>query len=199
MSKFLYIVDAGHGAINPESGRYVTAGKRSPFHEDGSILYEGVENRRKVKAIISLMKENNLDCLELVDTWQDVSLRERVEDVNKLTNENECIFISIHSNAYGRGWTSPKGISIYHFEDSKQSNKVAKIFHQELSCNFDGLTKDRGIKESRFYVLKNTRCPAVLLELGFHSNKEESKKIMSNEWIKLVAKSVVDSCLILEL
>ena len=196
MSKYLYILDPGHGAINPESGRYMTSGKRSPIFEDGSVLFEGVENRRKVKAIIQLMNENKLECVDIVNDWRDVPLRERVDQANELASTRKCIYISIHSNAYGRGWTRPTGISVHQFNLNSQ---IGNIFHQELSCNFDGITTDRGIKESDFYVLRHTTCPAVLLELGFHSNKEEAKKIMSDEWIKLVAKSVVDSCLILEL
>jgi len=198
MDKFLYILDAGHGGINPSTGQYVTPGKRSPYFEDGSILYEGVQNRIKVKKIISLMKEYELRCVDIVDSWKDVSLKERVSRANELHKKNKCIYLSIHSNAYGRGWTSPKGISTHVFGSSKLSNKYGKIFHDELICNFENETKNRRLKHSNFYVLRKTKMPSILFEIGFHSNKEEAKKIMSNKWIDLVAKSIVDSCLIIE-
>jgi N-acetylmuramoyl-L-alanine amidase len=197
MSKFLYILDAGHGGLN-ESGEYVTSGKRSPEFDDGRILYEGVENRRKVAAIKYQMDKHNLDSVILCPGYHDFSLSSRVRKANQLNQTRPCIYISIHSDAYGVGWTNPSGIGVYHFQGSKQSKKIAKLFRQELTCNFDGIALDRKIKEARFYVLHHTAMPAVLLELGFHSNKEESKRMMSDEWIDLVAKSVVDSCELIE-
>jgi len=197
MSKFLYILDAGHGGLNP-NGVYATSGKRSPEFDDGSVLYEGVENRKKVKAITELMKKRNLDFETVHHDWKDNSLGSRVRQANQLNRSRPCIYISIHSDAYGTGWTSPSGIGVYHFQGSKQSKKIAKLFRQELTCNFDGIALDRKIKEARFFVLHHTHMSAVLLELGFHSNKEEAKRMMSDEWTDLVAKSVVDACELIE-
>jgi len=196
MSKFLYILDAGHGGSL--DGVYQTSGKRSPEFDDGSVLYEGVENRKKVKAITELMKKRNLDFKTVHHDWKDNSLGSRVRQANQLNRSRPCIYISIHSDAYGTGWTSPSGIGVYHFQGSKQSKKIAKLFRQELICNFDGIALHRKIKEARFYVLHHTNMPAVLLELGFHSNKEEAKRMMSDEWTDLVAKSVVDACELIE-
>jgi N-acetylmuramoyl-L-alanine amidase len=196
MSKFLYILEAGHGGIL--NGVYQTSGKRSPKFDDGRILYEGHENRRKVAAIKSQMDKHGLESVVLVPGNEDISLGQRVRWANKLQADRPCIYISIHSDAYGSGWTSPSGIGVYHFQGSKQSKKIAKLFRQELTCNFDGIALDRKIKEARFYVLHYTRMPAVLLELGFHSNKEESKRMMEQDWIDRVAKSVVDACSLIE-
>lgn len=198
MSRFIYILDAGHGGIHPDLGHYVTQGKRSPRFDDGRILYEGVENRRKVAAIMELMKARNLEAVAIGHDWQDSSLSSRVREANQINQVQQSIYISIHSDAYGKGWTSPSGVGVYHFQGSTQSAKIAKYFRQELTCNFDGIALDRKIKEARFYVLRHTKMPAVLLELGFHSNKEESKRMMEQDWIDRVAKSVVDACELIE-
>jgi N-acetylmuramoyl-L-alanine amidase len=167
--------------------------------DDGTVLYEGVENRRKVRAIMAGMKEAGLECIDIVDTWKDMSLDKRVNKANKLAAKRKCIYVSIHSDAFGHGWTSPSGIGVYRFTGSQVSAPIAKVFRKNITDAFDGVALDRKIKEARFYVLRYTSCPAILIEFGFHSNKEEAARMLTDEWVNTVAKSVVDSCKELEL
>ena len=114
------------------------------------------------------LKENGFDVVKLVDTWRDVSLSERVRRANELHKEKKSFLISIHSDAFGNGleWTSPKGITVYTSKGETKSDILAKWFHQELACNFNGISPDRGIKEVNFYILSKSHCSAVLLVYG---------------------------------
>jgi N-acetylmuramoyl-L-alanine amidase len=195
------ILDPGHGGISPFNNEYVTAGKRSPKKEDGTQFYEGVNNRILVDMIYDALKDNGFDVVKLVDTWKDVSLSERVRKANELHKEKKSFLISIHSDAFGNGqeWTSPKGITVFTSKGETKSDILAKWFHQELACNFDGISPDRRIKEANFYILRNTACPALLLELGFHTNREELRLMESEDWKRRAVKSIVDACSIIEL
>jgi len=196
-NRFLFILDPGHGGINPTKQEYVTSGKRSPKFDNGFVLYEGVENREKLKRIMDGMRSVGLDCIDIVNTWRDVPLPKRVEKANKLAGERECIYVSLHSDAYGNGkdWTSPKGVTVFSFKGSEKSREVAKIFGDNLKYEFEDVTNYRGLKESSFYVLRYTKCRAVLLELGFHTNKYESQLMITEEWTQRVVDGVVNSCL----
>lgn len=203
MSKYLYIFDSGHGGLYPKGhdrvGEYVTSGKR--MVKDGITFYEGVNNRDNVKRILEAMDKANLEAIDIVNDWRDISLTERVNRANKLSKERNCVYISIHSDANGNGkeWNNASGIGTYVYtRGSMKSNLLAKFMNQELACNFSGIAKDRKIKKAAFYVLRATNCPAVLLELGFHTNKEEVQKMITDEWKDKVVKSVVDACLIYE-
>ena len=195
------ILDAGHGGISPFNNEYVTPGKRSPKKEDGTQFYEGVNNRILVDMIYDALKENGFDVVKLVDTWKDVPLSERVYKANQLHKEKKSFLVSIHSDAFGNGieWTSPKGITVFTSKGETKSDILAKWFHQELACNFDGITSDRGIKEAGFYILSKSICSAVLLELGFHTNREELRLMEGEDWKRRVVKSIVDACSIIEL
>jgi len=195
------ILDAGHGGISPFNNEYVTPGKRSPVKEDGTQFYEGVNNRILVDLIYDALKDNGFDVVKLVDTWKDVSLSERVRKANQLHKEKKSFLISIHSDAFGNGieWTSPKGITVFTSKGETKSDILAKWFHQELACNFDGISPDRGIKEASFYILSKSHCSAVLLELGFHTNREELRLMEGEDWKRRVVKSIVDACSIIEL
>lgn len=193
MSK-LFILDAGHGGLNPQTKNYVTPGKR--MVKDDVTFYEGVNNRILVDMIAEAMKVNRIDFVKLVDTWQDVSLSKRVQDANNLAKGRECVLISIHSDAAGNGkeWHTASGISSFTSVGKTKSDTFAKFLHDELWKELSTLTKNRGIRESDFYILKHTRMPAILLELGFHTHKSEVKLIQSNEWKTKVVKALIEGC-----
>jgi len=204
MSKYLYILDAGHGGKYPEghakAGEYTTPGKR--MVKDDVVFYEGVNNRDNVKRIIEGMEKAGLEAIDIINDWRDVLLNERVRRANELGRSRKCVYISIHSdaNSNGKEWNQASGIGTYVYtKGSKASNDLAKYMHQELSCNFYGVAKDRKIKKCAFYVVRNTSMPAVLLELGFHTNRDEVKLMAGEDWKQRVVKSVVDACSIFEI
>ena len=52
------------------------------------------------------------------------------------------------------------------------------------------ITRNRGIKTARFYVLKRTRIPAVLVEVGYISNKAEEMKFKDPGYLDKVAETL---------
>jgi len=49
---------------------------------------------------------------------------------------------------------------------------------------------DRGLREARFFVLKNVTCPAVLVEGAFLSNPAEQRKILDSNYRDAIAKGI---------
>lgn len=202
MSKYLYIFDPGHGGL--VDGKYQTAGKRSPKFTDGRVLFEGVNNRDNVIRIMKAFKENGLDCVDIVNSEYDVSLVERVKKANKLSKERKCIYISIHSDANGDGvkWDQASGMSVFTSEGQTKSDIFASIVIDSLQENFLSTIKWRTNKtdgdedqEENFYVLKNTDCPAILCELGFHTNEAETKRMMTLDYKNKIVDAMVSSAI----
>ena len=54
--------------------------------------------------------------------------------------------------------------------------------------------RDRGIKRERFAVLKNVDHPAILIEGGFLSHRDEARKIASTSYLALMAAGIADAC-----
>lgn len=188
-SKYLYILDNGHGGLI--NGTYQTQGKRSPKFDDGSVLYEGVNNRDNVTRMMSLLMSRGYDCKDIVNSNADIPLSTRVKDANALAKTRKCVYISIHSDAMGDGttWQPASGVSAYTSIGQTKSDIFASLVIDALEEKLGNTVKwrkDEGDKdedkEENFYVLKETSMPAVLLELGFHTNKEEAKRMLTNEW-----------------
>jgi N-acetylmuramoyl-L-alanine amidase len=202
MSKYLYIFDPGHGGL--VDGKYQTAGKRSPKFADGRVLFEGVNNRDNVQRIMKAFRENGLECVDVVDSEYDVSLVERVKKANKLSKDRKCVYISIHSDANGDGikWDQASGMSVYTSKGQTKSDIFASIVIDELYNKFTSTIKWRtnntdGDKdqEENFYVLKNTDCPAILCELGFHTNEAETRRMMTLEYKNSIVDAMVASAI----
>lgn len=113
-----------------------------------------------------------------------ISLSERANKSNRFGSD---IFISIHCNAFTS--SSAQGVETFYYRTSRNGKRLADKI--QTSIIQKGLyTRNRGIKQGNFYVLRRTRAVAVLLELGFISNWEDRKIIMENK--KAFAEAVVE-------
>lgn len=98
------------------------------------------------------------------------------------------LFVSLHTNAAGSDWNSARGWEIYASSpgDTAGRNIAAKAIAkrvQEAGVAVHG----EAVKHERFYVLKNTTAPAVLIEHGFHTNKEDVALLKSADYRKKLA------------
>lgn len=160
VKKMRVCLDAGHGIE--------TAGKRSP---DGSLA-EYEFNRDVTNRIKNILEKHDVEVLLTCDDEHDVDLKVRCEYAN--ANKADY-YISIHANAHKEYWTDANGWEIHIVGKGGKAEQLAKAIHKH-SISELGL-RDRGIKVSSFQVLRDTDMPAVLIEHGFYTNKEECEKL----------------------
>ncbi|NRA92819.1 MAG: N-acetylmuramoyl-L-alanine amidase [Psychroserpens sp.] len=200
MSKLLYILVAGHGGMRPNTDIYVTKGKCSPLHEDGSRTLEGVENRRKVEAMKDALIFAGHDCVIASHEWKDLPIHMVADRVNQLGSGRKSICINVHSNGAGNGvnWHSATGIDTFFWSKdgrySKEGKRIATIFNNNAKEVFSGVTRNRGVKGRNFGMLRETNMPSILIEFGFHTNEKESLLMRTDDWVAMCAKTVALSC-----
>ncbi len=85
-------------------------------------------------------------------------------------NAGAGMFISIHHNALAATTTGTE--TFHYYYASAPSRALAEVLHRRMLSSL--ALPDRGVKSAGFFVLKNTRMPAVLLEGGFLSNPQEA-------------------------
>lgn len=83
------------------------------------------------------------------------------------------IFVSIHCNAFTN--SEANGTGTYFYPHSSRDAMLAQHIQSEM-VRATGL-KDRGINSARFYVLRNSRMPATLVETAFISNPNEERML----------------------
>lgn len=180
-SKYLWLLDNGHGGVI--DGLYQTEGKRSPRWDDDEILYEGEFNRAIVNRLTEMLTRDRIHYVNIAPELEDISLNKRVKRANGYHEQGSCIYVSIHANAGGG-----KGYEVYTSPGETKSDKVATVFYDEFEKEFPNVRmrsdhSDGDVdKEANFYVLKNTRMPAILTENFFMDNVQECRDyLMSSE------------------
>jgi len=121
------------------------------------------------------------------------NLQYRCDVANKV--QGESIFISIHANAHGDPNASGYEIFVSHRSDKRY--EIAKSIMESAKTILKVGTeiKNRGIKEAAFYVLKNTKMPAVLVEHEFYTNLEAVKKLKDDNFRQQCAEHIKEGLL----
>lgn len=79
---------------------------------------------------------------------------------------------------------------IVDIEYRRESMRLAGDIQKHLRGTIGGQSADRGVKSAFFYVLKASKMPAVLVEVGFVTNKNEAINLQTSEYQKKIAKGI---------
>lgn len=151
-------IDCGHGGVDSGS-------TNGSYKEKDFTLKVGL----KVK---ELLQNTEVKPLMTRDIDKSLSLQDRVNISNK---NNSDIFVSIHWNSF----TDPRVKGLETFSSISTNGDLATSIHKQLIK--DKLySNDRGVKHELYYVIKNTKARACLVELGFSSNNDELHFMLNN-------------------
>ncbi len=83
--------------------------------------------------------------------------------------------------------------------DMMYENKIAESCRLAMrlvhNISSDIEIPNRGARHARYFVVRNTLMPAVLIETGFLTNRQEEKKLNSSEYREKLAESIARSIL----
>lgn len=106
-----------------------------------------------------------------------------------ISNRNSCdLFVSIHINSAES--KTARGIETFHHANSSKGKEYAQKVQKNLTDKIAS-AKDRGVKIANFVVLRNSNCPAILVECGFISNSDEELLLMNEQYRESLANAIV--------
>ncbi|AIF43332.1 N-acetylmuramoyl-L-alanine amidase [Virgibacillus sp. SK37] len=165
------VIDAGHG------GRDV-----------GAIGITGIQEKHLAYKTAELLKEKlillgaNVTLTRLNDEF--ISLASRTSIANISGGE---AFLSLHYNSVA-DLPDVSGIQSYYF--LKDSKEMAQAIQSAL-IKITG-ANNRGVHKEDFYVLRQNRNEAVLLELGFISNKESQQLLTTQAYQEKIVAGIIN-------
>jgi N-acetylmuramoyl-L-alanine amidase len=190
-----------------KDGQYTTdpkTGKKYKF-SDGVEVFEGDINRKVGRILMDLLDEAGIPYHNLtVSELEDTSLKDRVNKANEIYAANKnCYFLSIHSNSSSTALTgdggSATGFEIWTSVGQTKSDELASIAAKWYKHDFPGfkfrqdMTDGDDDKEKNYYVLKNTHCPAFLVENLFYDNKQDAQFLLSTQGQTRVARCLFNT------
>lgn len=198
---FCVYLDAGHGALDAD-GNYVTAPNKQFEHESGTFhngkwFYEGVWNRTLTNRVAAKLERLGINYLIVSHEYVDISLHYRVDTANwHHKNFRRGIYISNHSNASGSH--NARGFEVYTTPGKTKSDTLAELVWDHTDDLLGSRIKMRADKsdgdkdkEARFFVLRNTAMPAVLVEHLFFDQIDDAKLLMDDEIVERFAEAQV--------
>jgi len=158
-NKFLVVIDPGHGG--PDPGAIGIGGIReTDVVLEVSKIVKNLLSEKGVK--VRLTRKNEVD----------LDLPPRVSIAN---NTDADIFISIHANASRGKRRDINGLETFYYRGWR-GRLLAKRIQKQILRVSPG-SPDRGVKQGRFYVIKNTKMPAVLVEIGFLTGRLDARRL----------------------
>ena len=177
LSRKIIVLDAGHGGWDPG----MVSGKVEEKDINLSIAH-------KLQAFLEMggatVIITRLDDSDLANSKAgDMNVRRLIANTS-----HADIFVSIHQNAYATA--NVKGAQVFFFNESDNSQKLATFVQDRIREFVDAGNKFKPRANSNYYVLKQTKMPAVLVECGFLTNYNERQKLTSEAYQEKMAWSI---------
>ena len=174
-SRRVVVIDPGHGGRDP--GAVGIGGiQEKDIVLDISFQVARLLEQQGVQAVLSRTDDSEID-LE-----PRVSLAERL---------NATLFVSIHANAINMSRPDVSGIETYYFDNGLD---LARVIHSSI-LEGTGAT-DRRVRQARFYVLRKTTMPSVLLEVGFVTGAEDAARLSDPAYRSQMAAAIARGILL---
>ncbi len=157
--KYSVVIDPGHGGPDPGA---VGIGK---LRETDVVL----DVSKKVSKILTL-KGVNVKMTRMNEIDLDLPLR-----VDLANRSRASAFISIHANASRYHKRSVNGIETF-FYSGWRGKKLASHIQKEVLKASPG-SPDRGVRQGRFFVIRRTKMPAALVEIGFLTGELDASRL----------------------
>ncbi len=187
------VIDAGHGGKDP-----------------GALYGVYVEKNINLQIAARLKKTLEKFGFRVIMTRSSdvfLELKERTDLVAKYKPD---LFISIHSNAspsspdkrgietycvtpLGASSTSSSTIETVNHESNayeQNSTRLAHEIHKAVLSATDAV--DCGVRNSRFYVITHSPCPAILLEVGYITNAKEASVLATAKYQEQIVQGILN-------
>ncbi|BAY26263.1 N-acetylmuramoyl-L-alanine amidase [Calothrix sp. NIES-2100] len=172
--KLLVVIDPGHG------------GKDSGAPGLGGLLEKDVVLPISIQ-IARILEKNGVQAVLTRDADFFVELQGRVDIAERV---NATLFVSVHANSIDNR-SDVNGLEVYYYDSGYG---LAEVVRNTILQNI-GTIKDRGTRKARFYVLRKSSMPSILVETGYMTGREDNPRLASREYQNRMAEAIANGIL----
>jgi N-acetylmuramoyl-L-alanine amidase len=171
----IVLIDPGHGGRDP-----------------GAVGRGGLQEKNVVLPIslrvVEELRQRGVNAQLTRSSDQTIDLAPRVRKAEGL---NADIFVSIHANAISLSQPGVNGLETYYYQTGL---RLAQNIHRRILQSVN--VSDRRIRQARFYVLRKTSMPAVLVETGYVTGSIDAPRLATkshqDQLAVAIANGVID-------
>jgi N-acetylmuramoyl-L-alanine amidase len=166
-----FVIDAGHGGYDSGS-------------KNGDVI-ENEYSLELAKKIQELAKKKNINVVLTRNENEFLDIQSRVKKSNDLKPD---LVISLHLNSSIN--KDLKGSEVYIAKENNDANstKIGTDLAELVSINS---IENRGLKKGNFKILRDSKVPTFLIELGFISNQNDFETLNSTQHKNQLAEKIV--------
>ncbi|MGI8503261.1 MAG: N-acetylmuramoyl-L-alanine amidase [Hassallia sp.] len=167
--RLVVMIDPGHG------------GKDS-----GAVGIGGLQEKNIIlpisQKLARILQQNGVQVILTRDSDYFVSLQGRVDLAERA---NADVFVSIHTNSAGLERPDVSGLETYYYDSGLS---LARIVHNSILRSVN--VRDRGVRRARFYVLRKSSMPSILVEAGYMTGREDIAKLRNSQYQNQMAEAI---------
>ncbi|MEL7504343.1 MAG: N-acetylmuramoyl-L-alanine amidase [Cyanobacteria bacterium J06554_6] len=174
--RFVVVIDPGHGGRDP-----------------GAVGIGGLQEKQVVNPIslrvAELLRQQGVEVVMTRDRDYELGLDTRVQIAERADAD---FFVSIHANAINLSRPDVNGLETYYSSSRGQAfaRDVHDIVLREMQMN------DRRVRQARFYVIRRTSMPAILIEVGFVTGEFDAPNLANPAWRDQMAVAIARGILV---
>lgn len=172
--RIVVVVDPGHGGGDP-----------------GAIGIGGLQEKQVVldisRQVATILQRQGIQALLTRYDDREIDLQPRVDFAERV---NASLFVSIHANAISLSRPDVNGLETYYYDTG---GRLARTIHESI-LRRTGIP-DRRLRRARFYVLRKTSMPAVLVETGFVTGADDAVRLRNPAYRRRMAEAIAEGIL----
>ena len=183
--EFLVVIDAGHGGM--DGGAVGVLGtKESDLNLD---VAKKLSEILRGKGIDTIMTREDDNGVVLGDSWSKLG---DMQARKKIIKESDAdLFISIHMNHFTM--EKVNGLRVFYSKDFEEAENLAGLIQNSVSKITGAKISNVKAADKSLFLMKSPPMPAILIECGFISNKDEETKLKNPEYRAKIAWAIADS------
>ncbi|MFP4618625.1 MAG: N-acetylmuramoyl-L-alanine amidase [Spirochaetaceae bacterium] len=211
------IIDAGHGGKDPGAvGSHMNNGQAVVMKEKDLVLDTALMLGEKLR---SRYPDKRILLTRSDDRYLTLEERTEIANGVQLNEQEAMIFVSLHANAsfnsksegfevwylppeFRRQLIDPESLdeearevapilnTMLEEEYTVESVLLARNILSGMENSIGDKAINRGLKEEKWFVVRNAKMPSVLVEIGFVTNEEEAHKLSNKDHLKKISEGI---------
>lgn len=178
------VLDPGHGGFDP--GKVgINKALEKDINLSIALKLKALLEDKGIRVIMTREEDRGLYSKNDSDKKRS-DMRNRVNVINS----TDALFaVSIHQNSFSQ--EAIKGLQVFYYQGSEKGQLLAETIQDYAKNTLKDGNHRVAKANSSYYMLRSSKCPLVIVECGFLSNRREAALLQEDEYQEKVAYGIM--------